>query len=431
MKKIYEDDRWYSLLRRIVDTYIRGSFKKIRYVGLENVPKDGSVILSPNHCDALMDPFAVLAMDRSKKVFVARADVFSKPVFRKILTFLKIMPINRVRDGFSTVINARDTIEKSIEVLNNQVPFCILPEGTHRSKHSLLPLGKGLSRIAYGADRLPGKPGPVYVVPIGCEYGDYYRYRSTLLTTVGEPIDISAYIATHPEKSEPELLSDIRNLTAEGMKKLIVYIPDDEDYEATWELSKLKTGHIPERQLQQRLEANRAAVEQIGKLREKMPEKARKLFEKAVAFAEERRNARVSLHTVNTKHPLLSALWRTLKTLVNLPFALAFAIASLPAWAVGEKLAAGVEDRTFRNSLRCCAILVLWTVLLLIWTIALFCTLKWYWALAAVAVLVPAPMLAYDWAEQARRCASSWRYLCNGTLRRHQKELLDELNSLV
>ena len=70
MKKIYEDDRRYSCRRPIVDAYIRGSFKKIRYDGLENIPKDGSVILAPNHCDALMDPLAVLAMNRDKKVFV-------------------------------------------------------------------------------------------------------------------------------------------------------------------------------------------------------------------------------------------------------------------------------------------------------------------------------------------------------------------------
>ena len=148
MKEIYENDVLYAGLRPIVDAYIRGSYKKIRYIGLENIPTDGAVILSPNHCDALMDPFALLAMDSSRKVFVARADLFQKPVLKKILTFLKIMPIYRVRDGFRSVLAGEETIEKSIEVLNNQVPFCILPEGTHRAMHSLLPLGKGLSRIA-------------------------------------------------------------------------------------------------------------------------------------------------------------------------------------------------------------------------------------------------------------------------------------------
>ena len=430
MKKIYEYDWWYDHLRYIVDFFIHGSFKKIRYEGLEKIPGDGAVILAPNHCDALMDPFAVLAMNHDKKVFVARADVFKKPWAHKVLTFFKIMPIYRVRDGFRSVLESGDTIKKSIEVLNNRVPFCILPEGTHRSMHSLLPLGKGIARIACGADQSMAGREHVYIVPLGCEYGDYYRFRSTLLVTVGEPIDITAYIAGKPACSEAVLMNDIRKLTAEGMKRQIVYIPDDDDYEATWELAKLSSGHIPETDLRGRLDANRATVERLGELRKETPEQAGKLFEQARAFTRERKRSRVSLHATYTQKPLSAALWRTLRTLVCLPFALAMAIASLPAWGVGEKLACSSDDRTFRNSFRCAAIMLLWTLLLPIWAVVLLCTVKWYWALAALVLLVPAPMLTYDWFEQVRRCASSWRYLFNGRIRNMKRDLMENLNRI-
>ncbi|MBQ5481916.1 MAG: 1-acyl-sn-glycerol-3-phosphate acyltransferase, partial [Bacteroidales bacterium] len=109
MKKIYEEDWWYYRVRNIADPYIRGSYKKLRYEGTEKIPRDGAVIYAPNHCDALMDPLSVLAMNREQMVFVARADIFKKPVIRKILTFFKIMPINRVRDGFRSVLNTEDT----------------------------------------------------------------------------------------------------------------------------------------------------------------------------------------------------------------------------------------------------------------------------------------------------------------------------------
>lgn len=430
MKRIYEYDWWYDHLRYIVDAFIRGSFKKIRYEGLEKVPRDGAVIFAPNHCDALMDPFAVLAMDHGKKVFVARADIFKKPVLRKILTFLKIMPIHRVRDGFRSVAANDDIIEKSIEVLNNQVPFCILPEGMHRSMHSLLPLGKGIARIAVGADKAIAGQRPVYIVPLGCEYGDYYRFRSTLLVTVGEPIDISALIAAKPGSSEAELYNEIRALTSEGMKKQIVYIPDDDDYEAVWELAKLSSGPVSEFNLRGRLEANRRTAEKLDRLREKDPGKARKLFDKAVDFARARREARISAHATYAKNPLGAALWRTLKILACLPFALVLGTASLPAWAVGERLAAGVKDRTFRNSFRCGAIILIWTLLLIVWAVVLLCTVKWYWALAAFLLLLPAPMLVYDWAEQLRRCASSWRWLCNRRVRRMKTELTENLKTI-
>ena len=431
MKKIYEDDWGYKVVRAIADPYIRGAFKKIRYAGRENLPKEGALIFSPNHCDALLDPLVVLAMRREKMVFVARADIFNKPKLRKILTFFKIMPIHRVRDGFRNVINTEDTIEKSIEVLNNLTPFCILPEGRHRSMHSLLPLGKGISRVAVGADKALAGRQPVYIVPVGCEYGDYYRYRaSTLLVTVGKPINVSAYMADHADRSEAQLFNDIRSLTAEAMKPLIVYIPDDDDYEATWELAKLCSGQIPERDLQGRFKANREAAEKIGKLRETQPEKAKKLFENVLDFTRERRRARISLHATYTRHPLAAALWRTLKTLVCLPFVLAMAIASLPVLAAAEKLARGAKDRTFRNSFRLGILIVVWTVLLLVWAVVLFCTVKWYWALAALVLLIPAPLLVYEWVEQARRCASSWRYLFNSRIRSMKQDLMNQLKTI-
>ena len=429
MKKIYEYDLGYDLLRYITDAFIRRSFKRIRYEGREKIPKDGAVIFAPNHCDALMDPLAVLALNHDRKVFVARADIFRKPFLRKILTFLKIMPINRVRDGLRSVLRVEDTIEKSIEVLNNRVPFCILPEGTHRPMHSLLPLGKGIARIAYGAVKTIRDGRRVYIVPVGCEYGDYYRFRSTLLVTVGDPIDITGHIAAHPDRSEQDLLGDIRNLTAEALKRRIVYIPDDEDYAATWELSKLSSGHIPERDLRRRFEANRDAARRLGRLREEQPGKARKLFEKVADFTRRRKEARISLHAVHTQRPLGSALWNTFRALVFLPFALVLGTASLPAWALGEYLAGGVKDPAFRNSFRCVAIMLVWTLLLSAAAIVLFCTVKWYWALALLAAAVPAPMLTYDYFELVRRCASSWRYLGNGTLKRQKKELIDELKT--
>ena len=224
--------------------------------------------------------------------------------------------------------------------------------------------------------------------------------------------------------------NEIRALTSEAMKKQIVYIPDDEDYEAVWELAKLSSGHIPETRLRKRLEANREAVEKLGRLREEAPERARTFFEKAVAFARDRREAGVSLHTVHTRRPLLSALWYTLRTLFLLPFALVLGTASLPAWGVAEWMASRVKDPAFRNSFRCVVLLLLWTLLLLAWAIVLLCTVKWYWAIAAVVLLIPAPMLTYDYFELVRRTASSWRYLFNGRLRRQKEQLINELREL-
>jgi 1-acyl-sn-glycerol-3-phosphate acyltransferase len=424
MKKIHEYDFWYHYLRYVVNFFHRNAYKKLQYIGREKIPQDQALIYAPNHCNALMDALAVLEIDRRRKVFVARADIFQNPIVKKCLTFLKIMPINRVRDGFRSVLSSEDTIEKSIEVLNNRVPFCILPEGTHRAMHSLLPLGKGISRIACGAVRALNDGRHVLIVPVGLEYGDYFRLRTTLLVTVGQPVDITAYMAANPEMSEGELLSNIRYMTAEALKELIVYIPDDDDYEATWELAKCCSGTVPECKLQERLHANRAAVEQIQRLRQQAPETARKLFEKALAWKQARQEARVSLHVTHARKPLVATLWRTLLMLLTLPLGLAWTLVSAPVWAVGEWLARKTDDLAFRNSLRSGVIVVVWSILLLVAAIVLFCTVPWYWALAALVLLIPAPTMAYEWFEQVRRLFSAWRWQFNGKLRRQRQELM-------
>ena len=428
MKKIYEFDFIYKFLCWYCEWQFRGSYRRIQYAGKENLPDDGAFIYAPNHCNALMDALAVLFIDGHHKVFVARADIFKKPLLKKALTRLKIMPIHRIRDGFRNVLNTEQAIDKSVEVLNNGTPFCILPEGTHRPMHSLLPLGKGISRIAVGAVKGLGEGKHLYIIPVGLEYGDYYRYRSTLAVNIGKPLDITEYIAAHPEEAEAELLNDIRTMTGDAIRDQIVWIPDDEDYTAAWELCKLESSPISEYQPLKRLEANRAAAARITALRESDPVKARRLFDKATAFRQARQEAKVSDHAVRAKRPLGAAIWRTIVSLVMLPFGLACCAISLPGWAGAQALASTAKDRSFHNSLRFGVILLIWKPLLLIASIVLMCTVSWYWGLAALLLAAPAATLTFQWFEELRRLASSWRYAFNGRLRRQKEDLMNEWN---
>lgn len=428
-KAIYADSLGYTLLHRVAAQYIHGSFRHYICRGLENIPKDGEVIFAPNHCDALMDPLAVVVMDREKKVFVARADIFKNPKIGKILHFLKIMPINRIRDGIRSVVNVEETVKKSIEVLNNRVKFCILPEGAHRPMHSLLPIGKGIARIAYGANQSAPGGDHIYIVPVGCEYGDYFRYRSTLLLQVGKPIDVTEYIANHPDSSEYDIMGDIREMTGEAIKEQIVWIPDDEEYEATWEIARNVSGTIPERKVHKRFLANRSVVSRISRMRSENPEGIRKIFDKAKEFAEKRKAAKVSIHSTHV-NPVAGALLTTLKALVLLPLMVVLGIASAPGWAASEYLASRVKDRVFRNSFRCTVLIFVWTLCLIIWAVVLFCCFKWYIALTALILLIPAPLWTYDYFENARRCVSAWRYLFNKDLQKSHEELMNDIKNI-
>jgi len=233
--KIQDKDGLYLFLRPYVDWMFRRSYRSFRYVGRENIPTDGAVIYAPNHANALCDAMAVLGIDHKQKVFVARADIFRDPKKAKILNWLKIMPISRVRDGLEEVRHNDETINKAVETLQDGVPFCILPEGTHRPKHSLLPLSKGIFRIALQANERFGERKPVYIVPVGLEYGDYFHLWDSLTVTIGKPINVTEYVkafsSQHSEVSEPQIMMALREELTLRMRELILWVPDDEHYE--------------------------------------------------------------------------------------------------------------------------------------------------------------------------------------------------------
>lgn len=426
-KQIEDKSLWYGVVRTIVGVFVRLSYKKLQYVGRENIPTDGAVILAPNHCNALMDAFLVLYMCPKRKVFVARADLFNNKILKKILTFFKIMPINRVRDGLRSVQKTAETVQKSIRVLNNGVSFCILPEGTHRAMHSLLPIGKGIARVAYGANEQMGKERPIYILPIGLEYGDYFRLRSTAIVHIGKAINVTEYISANPQCSEHNLMQGIRKQVTDALRSLIVWIPDDENYPAVWESAKISSGEICPLSLEKRFSANRATAEKIQELQNQAPERASALFEKVNKFISERNKARISIKVFGAKNRLAAAIFSTLGVIITLPLFLALGIASSPIIITAEVAASKVKDRAFHNSFKCGIIAIVWFVIWVILAAVLLCTTPWYYAIGALLVLLPAPMITYDYFEMIRMCASRWKYLCNTPL----KESYDEIRKLL
>ena len=285
IKKIQDYDSMYSTLFHYVRFSVKQSYRSILQVGEENIPKDGAIIFAPNHTNTLMDALVVLAYNCQPKVFVARADIFRNRKLAQIFTFLKIMPIMRQRDGISAVKKNQETIDKAVDVLKDRIPFCIFPEGTHQAKYSSLPLSKGIFRIAYQAhDLMPDVP--LYIVPVGIKYGDFFRFRSTIRMEFGKPINVGEFIAENAHMTPQEQTNSLKDLLTERLHSTIFHIPNDEDYAATYEVCNAvepfemeKISHSGKHILEVQHEANKQALKRIEALKESDPEKAKKLLE--------------------------------------------------------------------------------------------------------------------------------------------------------
>lgn len=280
MPPIYKRNRLYHMLRYYVDCMIRNSYNTIAARGKDNIPDEGIIIIAPNHSNALMDPLLILQSSKKATLFGARADVFT-PAFRKALHFLKIVPMIRRRNGFRNVVHNIETIETITEALGHGMPFCMFCEGTHRTMHSLLPLTKGIARIACEAYRkesakAPEKRKPVYIIPAGIEYADYFRFRHSAVITFGRPIEITdtpdtantAYMCNPTEtgnKTYIQVPPDIKKILATlhtSMSQLITYLPDDREYDRKFTLLRLHSP-INEKKPAETLENNRKHAEEI------------------------------------------------------------------------------------------------------------------------------------------------------------------------
>lgn len=425
MAKIQDDNRLYALLRPYVDFIFRLGYRRVQYLGLDRLPTDGAVIFAPNHSNALQDALAVLALNAAPKVFVARADIFRKPTQAKILHFLKIMPIMRIRDGFSNLTKNDAIMERAVDVLVDGVPFCILPEGTHRAKHSLLPLGKGIFRIALRANERLAGAKPVYIVPIGIEYGNYFRYRSSLLVTVGDPINVTNYVSENQQLALPELYNGLRDVLTAAMRRLILWIPDDDAYESTLELCYvLAPRHHGRRpSLAERLQADQRIVSAVQTGRAHTPDATAKLLAEAGDFARQRRKLHVGADSVCQKHLFVDWLIKTCLLILLLPYFCIATVATAPVWLVNLLVLTQVKDVAFRNSCRCVVTLLFLPLSLLACAVAAFCLMPCAWAVAACVALLPAHVVFHEYLRWARLWLSHARLLFSPSLRKHLHRL--------
>ena len=329
-KKIQDYDRGYSLLHRYVNFTIGLSYRKIVHAGLENIPKDGAIIFAPNHTNTLMDALVILNIDHKPKVFVARADIFRNKKLAKILTFLKIMPIMRQRDGFNAVKKNQEIIDKSVDVLKDRIPFCIFPEGTHQAKYSLLPISKGIFRIAFQAhEQMPDTP--LYIVPVGLRYGDLFRFRSTIHMKIGQPINVGEFISENAHLTQQEQMNSLKELFAERISSTILHIPNDENYNATYEICNaaepVETKELLKEKsnngkhaLEIQFEAHNNTLKRIVAMKESNPEKAKKLFDLGNEASRLRKKRGIDIDSVTTDKPLMSRMTRTILTAITLPY---------------------------------------------------------------------------------------------------------------
>jgi 1-acyl-sn-glycerol-3-phosphate acyltransferase len=212
-------------------------YRRITVIGRQRIPKDAALLLAPNHQNALMDALAAAFALNRPVGFLARADIFKKPVIAALLNFMRILPVYRIRDGFGSLDNNKDTFGKTVAAIESGISICILPEGNHDGHKRLRPLKKGIFRVAFQAEDTSKKYLNLHVIPVGIDYSDYFHAGSDLLVVFGKPICIQDFVKAY-HQSEQHTITMLTAQLAGHMREVMIDIPE-EDYELIRRVSEI------------------------------------------------------------------------------------------------------------------------------------------------------------------------------------------------
>lgn len=239
---LFTHSKPYDLLKKITSLYHSVYYEEICILNAENIPENGPVIFAPNHQNALMDALAIIYSGKRQPVFMARADIFRKEKIKKILTFLKIIPVYRIRDGIETLSNNDESFELAFQVLKRNGAIGIMPEGNHGEQRKLRPLKKGIARLAIQAQELLGNETRVKIVPVGLDFSSYQGFRGYLVVNFGKPIDVSKFLAGYRENAARGLQS-LRMRLTEELKGVMINIDSENFYDTIYQAKELFAYH--------------------------------------------------------------------------------------------------------------------------------------------------------------------------------------------
>jgi len=217
---------WYAFFKLYIQTGLFFYTKKIKIVGKENIPKKGAILFAVNHPNGLLDPLLVTTNTPRITHYLVRAAIFKKPVVKKFLGTLNLMPIYRIRDGVKELSKNTEVFNDCYDILNKQRALMIFPEGSHDRRRTIRPISKGFTRILFGAfNKYPNLK--IHVIPVGVTYQNSSQFPCKVAIHYGSPILANEL---YNPKEVNKSVNAIKEAVSNQLKKITVHIPLDENY---------------------------------------------------------------------------------------------------------------------------------------------------------------------------------------------------------
>lgn len=420
MKPVEKYSYGYEIARFWVHITLRWLFyRKWKIRGLEKIDPKQPTIFAANHQNALMDALQIVMLSKAQPIFLARADIFKKRPVARILNWMKIMPVYRIRDGYDSLQKNDEVFEKCAAVLSNGNSLAIFPEGNHGDQRHLRMLKKGLARIAFGAEKVRDYKLGVRVVPLGIDYSHYENFRARVTVSIGDPIvvnDFSHLYREDVQKGYKALNNEISNRLYPHM----IDIPWESVYDGVMATRTIfseryrEKNNLPGKSLLNRFDADKLLIDDIRGAYENNSEKATAILHETSAYLNKLKNLNLRDH-IPAKEPynFFTIFLQSVLLIVMFPLFLYgllnnFHIFRIPGY-LSRKL---FKDPQFRSSVSyVLAFVVMMPVFYFLQTLVLALIVKTWWIPVVYLIsLIPTGLFAIHYSFWFKKTRARWKF---------------------
>ncbi|MBR3199520.1 MAG: 1-acyl-sn-glycerol-3-phosphate acyltransferase [Bacilli bacterium] len=180
----------YKITKPIINLFVKITFRP-KYIGLENIPKSGKIVLAGNHTN-ILDPLLIISSTKRVIHFLAKDSLYKG--FKGIMfKNMGIIPVNRK-------IHDKEALNIAISYLNKEASIGVFPEGTiNKTDDIIMPFKIGAVKMAYETDS--------YIVPFTIK-GKYKVFNNNLKIEFFKPYKICRDNLTLENEKLMKIISD-------------------------------------------------------------------------------------------------------------------------------------------------------------------------------------------------------------------------------
>lgn len=424
INNIEKHSGFYSALKVWVDFWHNKIFyRKVEILNAHLIPKEGHLIFTPNHQNALMDALALLCNLNRRTVFLARSDIFKNPSIASLLYFMKILPIYRIRDGYKSLKKNQEIFKKTTDVISNhKCALVILPEGNHAGYRRLRPLKKGFARIAFQTEAANNYQLNIQIVPVGINYEDYRKFRTKLILNFGHPLSVSSYYNSYKE-NQAKAINEIKDELASKMRSLIVHI-ESEDYYDLFNYVRILYARASENSHNFSLESQQRIVSKLQMALEQHPELIEALDKDVKNFQKKLEEFKLDDQCRFKKKRLIHLLRYSYLLAILLPIFLYGLINNILPYKTAKWAEGKIKDPQFKSSFSFVVSLLAFPIFSVIQTIIfIYFNSDWNWVLAYFISIPLSGIFTWYYKEWLNKLSKYWRI--HILFRKKKEEILE------